>query len=257
MATADNPDFLSIDEIDDFFSDDRSLRRFRERSEATRQIDKDERAGLDVSMFLQKHLLNKYVPISSQVEQILKETRPNGLSSFKAHPYSKRFYIGTNPDNPQVKVTFYDECVSISDLHKTENGVYFFTAHLDDSLTLAIDAYLKLYGPRQELVRSKFLPNYSFLLPFAVRYFEGLGFPVLGVRGTWSTFGLNTESSNLKIYREQYSLGATPEQAALLTPSGKVAAKAGFTKVERSFGRGRPLNGKRGAGFIFYKISAI
>jgi hypothetical protein len=65
----------------------------------------------------------------------------------------------------------------------------------------------------------------------AEQAFKKSGFKVDEFEGDWSYMTATEPSTNLRIYKEQLAKGATPEEAALQTPSGKVAVEAGFTEV--------------------------
>jgi hypothetical protein len=251
MTTSDNPSFLSEQEIADFFSPKKSVQRAIQLAIAGAEVGKAELSGqsIDNENFQKFYFLQGDTEVDYQrsVKNFLEKQHPKDLNIFQQYPYFLRRFILDPSKSLSLEAHFYAHSVSVRDKN------YQFEARITDDLILSIDAYLSRYDLNGEARRSMVMPHYSYLLPFAVKYFEQLGFPVKGVKGVWATEYSDAESTNLRIYQEAWAQGATPTEAALLTPAGKVASRNGFREVVWGDHPSLKFNGLTGVEVTFYK----
>ncbi len=130
-----------------------------------------------------------------------------------------------------------------------------FNAHLDEDGILSMDAYLvKFKG--EEQTRHPYMPHFNKLFSAALNYYSRQGRPVKGVYGSWLPSNNDNVQINYLVYENGLHAGLTPQEAALLTPTGKVASKYGFTKVsldDENYSVTDDDNVTVGVGFLFEK----
>jgi len=79
--------------------------------------------------------------------------------------------------------------------------------------------------------RSVLMPNYTSLVDHTFDYFERQGRQILEIRDGWNATWKGKPNSNWQAYLQGISDGLSPEQAARMTPTGKVVGRHGFTEV--------------------------
>lgn len=132
-----------------------------------------------------------------------------------------------------------------------------FSAELEEG-DLSIDALMRTITQDGDIDRFPRMPRLKEMVGVALRFFGDLGHEVKGITGSWSannfklgTNGIEYPSSNWLELQSQMAKGLAKEEAALLTPTGKVALYYGYSEVEvRSYD-------ESGATFVFRKPKSI
>ncbi|HLD01787.1 MAG TPA: hypothetical protein VJC10_02825 [Patescibacteria group bacterium] len=129
---------------------------------------------------------------------------------------------------------------------------YWFNADVQGDGKLFLSARLLSRAKDGSYVKHPLMPNLTRLVELSIQYFHSMGKDIKAIQGAWNTRvtvgGRNPiPNTNFTIFREQQLLGKTPQEAALMTPTGKVASRLGFSNVIIQH------NTKRGAAALFTK----
>lgn len=125
--------------------------------------------------------------------------------------------------NKVYEAQCYPDILSVT---PPDNQSFWFTAEYDEGI-LHLDTRLTK-GKRAGVRRDKFFPRFHQLVGISLEYFAGIDKPIVGIYGAWPPKVLSQENSNYKIMKSALDDGIEPEEAAFLTPTGRVAKSYGF-----------------------------
>ncbi len=142
----------------------------------------------------------------------------------KNNPVRKIFILEGSRDDALVAQLTDDNFRVVS-----LNEAYYFSAGLssDNVMQIMVRLIRKVGNQR---IRSLLMPHYSDLFDIAINYFKGMGRDITGIRGVWSPNLVDGgENTNFAAYQTSLQQGASRKEAALSTPTGKLAKSHGYT----------------------------
>lgn len=138
--------------------------------------------------------------------------------------YSGTVFVDMQTRKPELLIACEHDAFLVRDYNET----FYFRADYNDR-NLDLDATLVVGSTPN---RHPLMPHLSDLIPGAISYFELSGKPVRALSAAWSEHYNGQKNTNYQEYKKAVNEGFSPEEAVFLTPTGKIAYRSGFTKVQ-------------------------